>query len=68
MISPLDRTIWYLISDDLLDTSMDFGSSYPMDSDILNNTILCQNNFIVLSGTYLSDLSAGQHLPSDKSL
>ena len=68
MISPLGRTIWYLISDDPLDTSMGFGSSYSMDIDILNNTILCQNNFIGFSGTYLSDLSAAQHLPFDKSL
>ena len=68
MISPLDRTIWYLINDDSLDTLMGFGSSYPMDSDILGNTILCQDNLIGFSGTYLSDLSAGQHLLFDKSL
>ena len=61
MISPLDRTIWYLINDDPLDTSMGFGSSYSMVSDILDNTIPCQDNFIDFSGTYLSDLSAGQH-------
>ena len=65
MISPLDRTIWYLINDDPLDTSMGFGSSY---SDILDKTINCQDNFMGFSGTYLSDLSAGQHLPFDKSL
>ena len=68
MISPLDRTIWYFIKDDPLDTSMGFGSSYSKDSDILHKTINCQDDFIGFSGTYLSNLSAGQHLPFDKSL
>ena len=68
MIYPLDRTIWYLINDDPLDTSMGFGSSYSKDSDILDKTINCQDNFIGFSGTYLSDLSAGKHLPFDRSL
>ena len=67
MISPLGRTIWYLINDDPLDTSMGFGSSYSKDSDILDKTINCQDDFIGFSGTYLSNLSAGQHLPFDKS-
>ena len=67
MISPLDRTIWYLINDDPLDTSMGFGSSYSTDSDIQDTTINCQDNFIGFSGIYLSDLSAGQHHPFDKS-
>ena len=67
MISPLDRTIWYLINDDQLDTSMGFGSSYSKDSDILEKTINCQDNFIGFRGTYLSDLSAGRRLPFDKS-
>ena len=39
-----------------------------MDSDILDNTILCQDNVICFSGTYLIDLSAGQRHPFDKSL
>ena len=68
MVSPLSRTIWYLINDDSLDTSMGFGSSYSVYSDILDNTILCQDNFISFSGTYLNYLSAGQHHPFDKSL
>ena len=64
----MHRTIWYLINDDPLDTSMDFGSRYSMDGDILDNTILCQDKFIGFIGTYLNHLSAGQHRPFDKSL
>ena len=65
MISPLGRTIWYLINDDSLDTLIGFGSSYSVYSDILDNTILCQDNFISFSGTFLNYLSAGQHPPFD---
>ena len=60
--------MWYLINDDPFDISMGFGSSYSKDSDILDKTANCQDNFIGFSGTYPSDLSAGRHLSFDKSL
>ena len=47
-----------MINDDPLDTSMGFASSYSKDSDILDKTINCQDNFIGFSGTYLSDFSS----------